>query len=61
MAFQPLEAVRQRFDFRVQCPPNCRVAPLAQFDRRSPLVKLGQQSGLDLLKLFCDPLLVFVG
>lgn len=36
------------------------MAPMAKFERRGPLVKLGQQRGLNLLKLLSDPLLVFI-
>jgi len=37
------------------------MAPLTQFDRGRPLVKLGQQSGFNLLEVLSNPLLVFFG
>ena len=36
------------------------MTPLAQLDRGRPLVKLGRQSGFNLLKLPLNPLLVVV-
>ena len=60
-AFQVLEPVGQRLNFRIEGAQCRRMAPLAQLNRRCPLVKLSQQSGFNLLKLFSNPLLVFVG
>ena len=37
------------------------MASLAQLDRRRPFVKLGEQRSFNLLELFANPLLVFVG
>src|SRR5579863_1166382 len=58
--FQILEAVRQRLDLDVESTPGGRVALLAQLNRRGPPVKLGQQSGFNLLQLPPNPLLVIV-
>lgn len=58
--FQVLEPVRQGLNFRIQSTQSGCMAPLTQLDRRCPLVKLSQQSGFNLLKLFSNPLLVFV-
>lgn len=56
-----LSPVGEGFDFGIERTESGGVAALTQFDGRSPLVKLGQQGRFELLTLFLDPLLVFVG
>lgn len=71
--YQPSELIKGRPAYgTVEYPTTClylgvertqdrSMAPLTELDRRSPLVKPGQKSGLDLLKLSSNPLLVVVG
>jgi len=55
--FQILEAIRNSFNFLVKRAHDCGMAPQPHFDWRGPLVKLGQESGLDPLKSLGRPFL----
>jgi hypothetical protein len=60
-AFKLLQSIREGFNFGVERAESGSMAALTQFDGRSPFGKLGQQRRFDLLKLFLNPLPVFVG
>ena len=55
-AFQILAAIKHGLDFDIKSSQRRRVAFLPEFDRGCPLVKLRQQSGLDLFQIRPNPL-----